>query len=58
MSETDQLRIHEERATAELERALSAATVPAAQAHLALSQLHAEKLRSLGTGAPEPRSLS
>jgi hypothetical protein len=58
MNETDEIRIHEERAGAELERARSAATVPAAQAHLALSRLHAERLRSLGAAASQPRSPS
>jgi hypothetical protein len=58
MSETDQIRIHEERASAELERARKAATVPAAQAHLALSRLHSERLRSLGAGASDPRAPS
>jgi hypothetical protein len=43
---------HSERAKAELDLARRAETAAAAQAHLRLSQLHAEKLRGLGGGGP------
>jgi hypothetical protein len=49
------MEFHSQRAQAELDLARSASSAVAAEAHFRLSQLHAEKLRSLGTGAPSPR---
>ncbi len=46
------LEFHSRRVKAELDLARSASSAVVAEAHLRLSQLHAEKLRSLGTAAP------
>jgi hypothetical protein len=43
----DQVKIHADRATAELDLARSAACPAAARAHLALSALHLERLNLL-----------
>jgi hypothetical protein len=49
------MQFHSQRAQAELDLARSASSAVAAEAHFRLSQLHAEKLRSLGSAAPAPR---
>jgi hypothetical protein len=47
MTTEDQIRIHSERAMAELDLALDARCVEAARAHFSLSALHLDRLRSL-----------
>jgi hypothetical protein len=46
----DELHYHNRRAEAELGFAREAASVPAARAHLALAQLHRERLTMLSSG--------
>ena len=48
MAAKDEIRFHEGRAHAERQRAREAASVPAARAHLALSELHDQRARELG----------
>ncbi len=50
MAHPDDIRFHCERASTELERARSAVTAAAAEAHLTLSALHLEKMRALSGG--------
>jgi hypothetical protein len=47
MTAADDIRFHNERAQAERDCAAGAATVPAARAHLALAELHLERVRAL-----------
>jgi hypothetical protein len=47
MTNSDQIQIHSDRAMAELDRALSASCIQAAQAHFGLSALHLDRMRSL-----------
>jgi hypothetical protein len=54
MSIADDIRFHSERARAERDCASSAATVPAARAHLALAELHLERARTLRASLPTP----
>jgi hypothetical protein len=54
MSAADDIRFHSERAQAERDCASSAATVPAARAHLALAELHLERARALRGSIPAP----
>lgn len=50
---TDELiDMHADRAMAELDQALSAASIPAAQAHYTLSSLHLDRMRSLRESRP------
>lgn len=44
----DNIKFHSQRAMAELDLALSAASQAAARAHFDLSTLHLERMRSLG----------
>ena len=44
----DDIKFHAERAMAELDQAIRAASVPAARAHFTLSALHLEKMQALG----------
>lgn len=46
----DSIDFHARRAMAELDLALSAASISAAKAHFSLSTLHLEKMRSLTAG--------
>ena len=48
MAAKDDIRFHAGRAQAERQRAREAASVPAARAHLALSELHDQRARELG----------
>ena len=48
MSQQDRIDLHAGRALEELERARRAACQEAVMAHLALSQLHLDAVRSLG----------
>jgi hypothetical protein len=50
MTLQDELIYHNRRAEAELGFARKAASVPAARAHLALAQLHRERLSALASG--------
>ena len=47
MASKDEIQFHSDRAMAELDRALGAASMAAAQAHFQLSALHLEKMRDL-----------
>jgi hypothetical protein len=47
MSKQDRIDLHADRALEELDRARSAACPEAAMAHLALSELHLDRVRSL-----------
>ncbi len=47
MSTEDQIEYHCDRAVAERALARDAASAPAARAHLTLSELHLERMRSL-----------
>jgi hypothetical protein len=53
MIRDDDILYHSGRVAAELDLARKAASVPAARAHLALSELHLERLRVLGAGAAD-----
>ena len=59
MSKQEHIDLHAGRALEELERARGAACPEAAMAHLALSELHLDRIRSLslGTGAAPRLSL-
>jgi hypothetical protein len=52
MTVTEDIQFHCERAQAERDRAGSAASVPAARAHLALAELHMERARALRASLP------
>lgn len=54
MSRDDEIDVHTERALDEIDRATSAVSMAAAQAHLGLSELHFDKARELSE-APETR---
>jgi hypothetical protein len=54
MSRDDEIDVHTERALDEIDRATSAASLAAAQAHLGLSELHFDKVRELSE-TPEVR---
>jgi hypothetical protein len=47
MENRDDMKFHSDRAMAELDQALSAASHTAAEAHLKLSALHLERMRAL-----------
>lgn len=53
MSIEDRIKLHSDRAMAELDLALRAGNLNAAQAHFDLSELHLDKMRALGN-QPEP----
>ena len=52
MSLDELIEFHSERAMAELDQALSARDLRAAQAHFGLSSLHLDRMRSLKDSAP------
>ena len=52
MTAQDDIKFHSERATAELDMALRAGSVPAARAHFSLSVLHLQKMESLHEAEP------
>ena len=52
----DDIQFHDERSRAERECARKAASLAAEQAHLALSELHAERARELGGDSGTVRS--
>ena len=51
MTTQDEIEFHSERAEAELDMALGAASIQAARAHFGLSSLHIDKLQSLKASA-------
>jgi hypothetical protein len=55
MSLDEQSRYREERAQRELDLGLTAGSIGAARAHLTLSSLHLQRMRSLGDVLPERR---
>ena len=52
MSRDELIEFHSERAMAELDQALTARDLRAAQAHFGLSSLHLDKMRSLKDSTP------
>jgi hypothetical protein len=54
MTRQDEIRIHSDRASAELDMALSAQSIQAARAHFGLTALHLERMRDLADRAAEP----
>ncbi len=57
MSKDDEIDVHTERALAEIDRATSAVSMAAAQAHLGLSELHFDKARELSEAPEIPPAL-
>ena len=54
MSKQEHIDLHADRALEELERARGAACPEAAMAHLALSELHLDRIRSLSLAGSAP----
>lgn len=54
MSHQDRISHHVDRAFEELDRARSAASPEAAMAHLALSELHLDRMKALSDSAERP----
>jgi len=54
MPREDEIRIHSERATAELDLALRAKSLKAARAHFGLAALHLARMRDLPGPVAEP----
>jgi hypothetical protein len=52
MASKDDIQFHSERAMAELDRALSASSAAAAQAHFSLSALHLQRMQAVGEPVP------
>ncbi len=52
MANQDDIKFHSDRAMAELDRALGAGSTVAAEAHLKLSALHLERMRTLSRPYP------
>lgn len=50
MTTEDQILLHSQRAMAELDLALGASSIRAAQAHFGLSELHLDRMRLLKDG--------
>ena len=54
MTREDEIRLHSDRASAELDMALSAQSIQAARAHFGLTALHLDRMRDLAEHAVEP----
>jgi hypothetical protein len=54
MTREEEIRLHSDRASAELDLALSAQSIQAARAHFSLTALHLDRMRDLADRAAEP----
>jgi hypothetical protein len=54
MTREDEIRLHCDRASAELDMALSAQSIRAARAHFSLTALHLDRMRDLADRTVEP----
>ena len=54
MSKRRRMDVHVQRALDELERARGAVSLEAAEAHLALSELHLKEMHAIGEEPPPP----
>jgi len=54
MTRDDEIKIHSDRATAEIDMALRAKSLQAARAHFGLTALHLARMRDLAGPAAEP----